>query len=72
MKRIISLALVLALCLCTMAIPSFAAGVTENTARMLTTLDEYTLDGYDGYLKVYPDGSFDIKIQIETPSTETI
>lgn len=72
MKRIISLALVLALCLCTMAIPSFAAGVTENTARMITTLDEYTLDGYDGYLKVYPDGSFDITIQVETPDTETI
>lgn len=71
-KRIISLALVLALCLCTMAIPSFAAGVTKNTARMITTLDEYTLEGYDGYLKVYPDGRFDITIQIETPDTETI
>ena len=73
MKRIISLALVLALCLCTMAVPSFAAGVTENTARMITTgLSEYTREGYTDYLKVYPDGRFDITIQVETPDTETI
>ena len=73
MKRIISLVLVLAMCFCTMAVPAFAADVTENTARMITTgLDKYTREGYEEYLKLYPNGSFDISIQVETPASAEI
>ena len=73
MKRILSLVLVLAMCFCTMAVPAFAAGVTENTARMITDLDEYTtVDEYEGYLKLYPNNSFDISIQVETPASAEI
>ncbi len=73
MKRIISLVLVLAMCFCTMAVPAFAADVTENTARMITDLDKYTtVDEYEGYLKLYPNGSFDISIQVETPASAEI
>lgn len=72
MKRIISLILVLAMCFCTMAVPTFAADVTENTARMITNLDEYTLNNKTGYLKLYPNSSFDIAIQVETPASAEI
>lgn len=69
MKRILSLVLVLAMCLCTMAVPVFAADATENTASMITELEAYTTkDEYDGYLKLYPNESFDIKIKIDAPA----